>query len=51
MKEHFKSTFSLLLFKVNGAKLLTVIKYFLSPLVSLILNIIITPGRLNVLLC
>ena len=34
MKEHFKSTFFLLLFKVNvsSVKLLAVIKYFLSPL-------------------
>ena len=40
MKEHFKSTFLLLLFKVNvsSVKLLAVIKYFLSPLASLILN-------------
>ena len=38
MKEHFKSTFLLLLFKVNvsSVKLLAVIKYFLSPLASLI---------------
>ena len=58
MKEHFKSTFLLLLFKVNvsSVKLLAVIKYFLSPLASLILNNqepwnnIITPGRLTVLL-
>ena len=50
MKEHFKRTFLLLLFKVNvsSVKLLAVIKYFLSPLASLILNNIITPGRLTV---
>ena len=37
IKEHFKSTFLLLLFKVNvsSVKLLAVIKYFLSPLASL----------------
>ena len=37
MKEHFKSTFLLLLFKVNvsSVKLLAIIKYFLSPLASL----------------
>ena len=52
MKEHFKSTFLLLLFKVNvsSVKLLAVIKYFLSPLASLILNNKITLGRLTVLL-
>ena len=52
MKEHFKSTFLLLLFKVNvsSVKLLAVIKYFLSPLAFLILNNKITPGRLTVLL-
>ena len=52
IKEHFKSTFLLLLLKVNvsSVKLLAVIKYFLSPLASLILNNKITPGRLTVLL-
>ena len=52
MKEHFKSTFLLLLFKVNvsSVKLFAVIKYFLSPLASLTLNNKITPGRLTVLL-
>ena len=52
MKENFKSTFLLLLFKVNvsSVKLLAVIKYFLSPLASLSLNNIITPGRWTVLL-
>ena len=52
MKEHFKSTFLLLLFKVNvsSVKLLAVIKYFLSPLAFLILNNKITPGRLTALL-
>ena len=51
MKEHFKSTFLLLLFKVNvsSVKLLAVIKYFLSPL-TLISNKKITPERLTVLL-
>ena len=51
MKEDLKSTFLLLLFKVNvsSIKLLAVIKYFLSPLASLILNNKITPGRLTVL--
>ena len=43
-------TFLLLLFTINGSsvKLLAVIKYFHSPLVSLILNNKITPGRLTV---
>ena len=52
MKEHFKNTFLLLLFQVDvsSVKLLAVIKYFLSPLVFLILNNKITPGRLTVLL-
>ena len=52
IKEHFKSTFLLLLFKVNvsSVKLLAVIKHFLSPLASLILNNIIAPGRLTMLL-
>ena len=51
MKEHFKSTFLLLLFKFNvsSVKLLAVINYFLSPLASLILNNKITSGRLTVL--
>ena len=51
MKEHFKSTFLLLLFNVNvsSVNVLAVIKYFLSPLASLILNNKITPGRLTVL--
>ena len=51
MKEHFKSTFLLVLSKVNisSVKLLAVIKYFLSPIASLILNNKITPGRLTVL--
>ena len=52
LKEHFKSTFLLLLFKVyvSSVKLLAVIKYFFSPLAPLILNNIIAPGRLTVLL-
>ena len=52
IKQHFKSSFLLLLFQVNvsSVKLLPVIKYFLSPLASLILNSITTPGRLTVLL-
>ena len=35
---------------VSSVKLLAVIKYFLSPLASPILNNKITPGRLTVLL-
>ena len=52
IKKHFKSTFLLLLFKVNvsSIKLLAVIKYFLSPPAFLIFNNKITPGRLTVLL-
>ena len=50
--EHFKSTFLLLLLKVNVSffPLLAVIKYFLSPLAFLVLNNKITPGRLTALL-
>ena len=52
LKEYFKSTFLLLLFMVNvsSVKLLSVIKYFLSPLASPILKNKITLGRLTVLL-
>ena len=50
--KQIKSTFLLLLFIVNvsSVKLLAVIKYFLSPLPSPILNNKITPGRLTLLL-
>ena len=46
LKEYFKSMFLLLLFMVNvsSVKLLAVIKYFLFPLASPILNNKITPG-------
>ena len=47
LKEHFKNT-SLL--NVSSVKLLAVIKYFLAPPASLILNNKITLGRLTVLL-